>query len=389
MDYHEDGIRRNILLTRGKERSVMTSKERVNLALNHQEPDRTPVDFWAESIVIDKLIQHLSCHNKDALLSHFQVDFRYVEGAKYIGPPLPTSPEGFWKDIWGVKRQLVEYAGSIHGGTYQHVVAHPLAEVSSTGEVEKYNWPDANWYDYSSVEEECSPYSQYAVVCGGNRLNRTAQLKAAMYLRGMSQILTDLALNPGIAEAIIQHLVDFYLEYNKNIFENANGKIDIFFMGDDFGTQQSCLVSPDMWKKFFAPGFKKFIDLAHSYGIKVMHHTCGAVAPLIPHFIECGLDVLQSLQPKAQGMDPLQLKRRYGKHISFQGGLDIQDLLPRGTPDQVRAETQRLLGIMGKGGGYILGTSHNIQPDTPLENIIALYEGPLGREVSGRKDFPG
>ena len=193
------------------------------------------------------------------------------------------------------------------------------------------------------------------------------------------KLLLDLAINPKIVEAMVERLVTYYLEYNEKIFRRAKGNIDIFYMGDDFGIQKGMFISKQMWRHFFKPGFKKFIDQAHSHGIKVMHHTCGSVVDLIPEFIECGLDILQSLQPLARGMDFKRIKTEYGKYISFQGGIDIQNTMPFGTVARVKEEVKRTIETLGPGGGYILCTSHNLQPDTPIDNILAMYE--TAREV--------
>jgi uroporphyrinogen decarboxylase len=208
----------------------------------------------------------------------------------------------------------------------------------------------------------------------GDRLDRTAQLKPAMYLRGVEQIMLDLALNPEIVDCINEHITAYFLEFNRRIFESAKGGIEIFMMGDDFGTQTGPMLSVEMWKRFYEPGFRKYIELAHRHGIKVMHHTCGSVRPLIPHFIEAGLDILQSLQPRAAGMDLRELKREFGRDLVFQGGLDIQQTLPRGSPAEVKREVRDRLDAAKAGGGYILCTAHNIQADTPVENIVALFE---------------
>ena len=145
-------------------------------------------------------------------------------------------------------------------------------------------------------------------------------------------------------------------------------------MGDDFGTQTGPIVSPAMWRRFFKRRFRDFIDLAHRFGIRVMHHTCGSVRALIPHFIDCGLDILQSLQPQAAGMDLGELKREFGREICFHGSVDIQGALPHGAPDDVRAEVKERMAAGKPGGGFIISTAHNILPDTPTENILALFE---------------
>ena len=208
----------------------------------------------------------------------------------------------------------------------------------------------------------------------GDRLNRLAQLKPAMYLRGVEQIFLDMILHPEIARAVFSQIRDFYLAYAQRIFEAARGKLDILLTGDDFGAQLGPLVSPAMWVEFLGDGFAEYIDLAHSFDLRVMHHTCGAVRPLIGLMRERGLDILQSLQPEAQGMDPAALKAEFGDRLAFQGGISIQKTLPFGTGQQVRDEVKDRIDALAGGGGYILGTSHNIQADTPLENIEALLK---------------
>lgn len=134
------------------------------------------------------------------------------------------------------------------------------------------------------------------------------------------------------------------------------------------------MMSLETWRRFFRPGFAAFIELAHRHNLKVMHHTCGSVVELIPDFIGCGLDVLQSLQPQAAGMDLGRLRREFGRDLCFQGGIDIQGVLPHGTPAEVREHVRSRLEAAGTEGGYILGTAHNLQPDTPLANVLALFE---------------
>jgi len=330
-------------------------------------------------------MQHLKLTYYEQLLRHFQIDTRYVQGTRYRGPALAGGQDGTWKDIWGVVRKPVYFdENDPEKGMIQHVVNHPLAAAERVKDVENYPWPSSDWYEYT-IDQETRGLEQYAVVCGADRLNRTAQFKPAMYLRGIEKLLLDLVMNPKIVEAMVERLTAYYLEYNEKIFHRANGKIDIFFMGDDFGTQEGMFLSKPMWRDFFKPGFKKFIEQAHSHGIKVMHHTCGSVVDLIPEFIDCGLDILQSLQPRAKNMDFKKIKKEYGKYISFQGGIDIQNTMPFGTVAQVKAEVKRTIETLGRGGGYILCTSHNFQPDTPIENIFAMYEAAL---EAGKYPFP-
>ena len=193
-----------------------------------------------------------------------------------------------------------------------------------------------------------------------------------MYLRGMAQTLVDMVDRPDLAGAVFARVRRFYLAYLDRILWAADGGIDIVLTGDDFGIQSGPLVSPAMWDEYLRPGFSQYLDLIGSHRAKSMHHTCGSVAALIPRLIECGLDVLQSLQPEAEGMSPEALKADFGSRLSFQGGVSIQQTMPFGTPAQIAEEVRRLARVLGAGGGYIFCTSHNLQADTSVESVEAL-----------------
>jgi uroporphyrinogen decarboxylase len=211
------------------------------------------------------------------------------------------------------------------------------------------------------------------VVFMGDRLNRCAQLKPAMYLRGVEQILLDLVEEPEMAEEMFRRVADFYLEYARRTLEAAGGDIDIFMTGDDFGMQTALLISPNMWRQYLRPGFKAFVDLGKQYGCKVAHHSCGSIKPIIPDLIDCGLDILNPIQPEAQDMAGADLKRLFGDRLCFHGSISIQRTLPFGTPDQIRAEVQDRFQSLGPSGGFIFCTAHNIQADTPIENVETLF----------------
>ncbi|MFW6270914.1 MAG: uroporphyrinogen decarboxylase family protein, partial [Bacillota bacterium] len=211
------------------------------------------------------------------------------------------------------------------------------------------------------------------IVFSGGRLNRTAQLKTAIYMRGLQQIMEDIYFNPSILEAILERVINFYIDFNQKLFEASSGNLDIFMMGDDFGIQDNLICSKKHWIKFFKPGLKKFIDQAKKYNLLVMHHSCGAIAPLIPDFIELGLDILNPIQIDAKGMDPAFLKKEYGRYITFHGGVSIQKILPYGSPVEVKENVKNLIDVLGEHGGYIACTTHNLQEDIPLENIEALF----------------
>jgi len=359
----------------------MLPRDRVLTALNHRQADRVPIDYWAEPSVTDRLVTEGGFADAEVLLEHLGVDLRYHLGPKYVGRPLATFADGTAEDHWGVPRMTMTVQGVRRDGRpwswrYKHVARPPLADMTSVAEIEAYpNWPTTAMWDYSHIASECAAIRRagYAVVIGADRLDRAAQLKPAMYLRGAEQFLVDLMTQPEIAECILEHIVGYYLAHYERILHAAGGQIDIFFMGDDMGTQNALWVSPDLYRRFFKANFARLNALGHQYGVRTMYHTCGNVTDLIPDFIEAGLDVLQSLQPKA-GMDLAVLKRRYGRDLCFQGGIDIQGVLPCGTPAEVRAHVADRARIMAPGGGYLFGTAHNLLPDVPTENIWALFE---------------
>ncbi|MHB9131537.1 MAG: uroporphyrinogen decarboxylase family protein [Armatimonadota bacterium] len=354
---------------------LLTSRKRVAIALAHQEPDRVPIDFWATGEVKRTLKQHLGFATDEELLRYLDVDFRVLAGPVYHCPPVTEIGNDISTDVWGVQRKTVSYGSGDHQGSYQELACSPLATMESVKEIDQYaGWPSPDSWDYTSLADDCRRAGDKCVVYVGDRMDRTAQLKPAMYLRGVEQIMLDMALNPEIVDGIIDHITEYYLEYNRRVFEAAQGGIDIFMMGDDFGTQIGPMMSVEMWERFFEKGFQKYIELAHSYGIKVMHHTCGSVRPLIPKFIDAGLDILQSLQPRAVKMDLHDLKKEFGADLCFHGSIDIQETMPRGTPADIRAEVCRRMQAGKPGGGFIICTAHNIQPDTSTENIIALFD---------------
>jgi len=344
------------------------------LAINHEEPDRVPMDCWMTAGTRKKLYS-LTGLNFDVFLDRNDVDLRYIEGPLYIGPKEDNV------DLWGVSRNQVEIKleedSGIFSEVYKEIVLSPLSRYKTVKEILDYDhWPSPDWFDYNGIKVQCEKIrsGKRIVVFMGDRLNRLAQLKPAMYLRGTEQILLDLIETPEIADTIFLKISTFYLEYGRRVLEAAGGKIDILCTGDDFGTQAGLMISPDMWNNFLQKGFNNYVSLGHAYGAKVMHHTCGSVYDLIPQLIDSGLDILQSIQPEAAHMKPADLKRNFGKQIAFQGGISIQDILPRGRPSDIREHVRSLFNIMAPGGGYIAGTSHNIQIDTTIPNIDALYK---------------
>ncbi|MCD6365162.1 MAG: hypothetical protein J7M14_04730 [Planctomycetes bacterium] len=349
----------------------MDSRERTFLALEHQSGDRIPFDFWASRQMIAKLETRLGISYEQFLDDH-DVDLRYIEGPRYIGPELAAG-----MDIWGVKRTSVEVRLSDGKEIYNELAHSPLAEAQTVDDVENYDgWPSVDSFDYSVIEAQCDAVADRGrvVVFMGDRLNRIAQLKPMMYIRGIENTFFDLAVREDIARAIIDRIKGFYLAYAERILEAANGKIDIVLTGDDFGAQNGMLISPRTWRDLIKPGFRQYIDLIKAHNVKVMHHTCGSVRLIIDDLIECGLDVLQSIQPEAADMSLADLKAEFGSRLCSQGGISIQKTMPFDTPEGIRQTVKHIAEIIDGDGGYIFCTAHNIQADTPVGNVLTLLE---------------
>jgi len=352
----------------------MNSKERVLAAINHIEPDGVPVDLWALPPVTDRLRDHFGVDDDEGVWQALGVDLRSVWPA-YVGPPLPTVrlsahgeafDDGSWMDWWGLHKKMI--------GPFEEVVEPPLAEAQTVADIEAHPWPDPDRFDYEGLRPTCEALSEYALVIRDSGPNATCVLRLAMFLRGMEKFMMDLALNPDLAQAIIKQVERFYLEFDRRILETVGDLTDIYFIADDVGVQDGLMISPRMFRQFVKPSLTRFIAQAKEHGQRVMYHTCGAVRQLIPDFIEMGVDVLNPIQLSAKSMEPGELKRDFGDALCFHGALDIQTVLSQGTPDQVRAEVARLCQVLGQGGGFILAPTNNVMPETPLGNILALYE---------------
>ena len=355
----------------------MDSRERVFLSLNHEAPDRTPRDFWSTAETDAKLLRVLGLADRGALLERFGVDLRYMAGPRYTGAPPATHPDGSEEDVWGVPRVTLYAGEGERRQSYKEVTRSPLREARTVEDILDYEgWPSPDDYDYSVVAEQGRLIRDAGrVACFmGDRLNRIAQFKPAMYLRGVDQALLDMAMSPEIFRALVGKMRSFYEQYLRRILEAAEGCIDILVTGDDFGSQNGMLCSPGSWRELLLPGFRSFIKIATEFGVPVMHHTCGSVREIIPDLIEAGLRILNPVQPGTRDMAPTELKREFGERLCFHGSISIQGNLPFGTPDDVRAEARDRIADLGANGGFIICTAHNLQADTPVENILALIE---------------
>jgi uroporphyrinogen decarboxylase len=190
----------------------------------------------------------------------------------------------------------------------------------------------------------------------------------------MEQALEDLVTDSGIAEAILEHIHRIHESLIRRILESVGKSIDLVYVAEDLGTQESLLMSPGVFRRFLKPRLARMIDVVHSFGVKAFHHDDGAIRPLIPDLIEIGIDILNPIQWRCRGMEREGLARDFGRSLVFHGGVDNQHTLPFGTADEVRREVAANISTFKKCIGYIVAPCHNIQANTPTENILALYQ---------------
>ena len=347
----------------------MTSKQRVLDAVRHKTPDRVPRNLMVVPELEARLCTALGVSDYEEVRAYFGVDLRRVcgkfEGPLQLAPRKRVLPDGTWEDVWGIRYRCVSTES---GGTHHDVISHPLAGATSASDIDRYPWPTADCYTYDHIDAFCTAHDGDALTAGFAHF-----FCPGADLRGYDTWLMDLADGSEVAQAILERLEAFWQTYTHRVYEATAGRMDVFCIADDYGMQDRMFLSPSCWRKVFKPILKRFVDLAHSRGLLTQIHSCGSIRPIIPDLIDIGFDILDPIQPLARDMNPYELKREFGRDLCFQGGVDIQRLLPRGTVQEVRDEVRRLVDVMGKDGGYILAPAHIVQADVPVENIIALF----------------
>ncbi|NLG26937.1 MAG: uroporphyrinogen-III decarboxylase-like protein [Chloroflexi bacterium] len=339
----------------------MTPRERWLAVLQRQTPDRVPMDYWTTNEARDKLMKHLGVADDRALYRRLHIDRVVSVGPRYVGPPIP---EG--QDVFGIQHRIADYGV----GTYSEVAVSPLAQYNSVEEIEaNYRWPDPDWWDYSDVPDQIVGLEDYPIRGGGSEPFLTYKS-----LRGQEQAFMDLALNPEIVHYCLDKLFDLAYKQTERIYAAVPGKVMISYVAEDMGSQETLMFSPKQIHEFLLPRMKRMIDLAHSAGVYVFHHSDGAVRRILPDMIAAGIDVLNPIQWRCKGMEREGLKRDFGDQLVFHGGVDNQYTLAFGSVAEVRQEVLDNLRILGAGGGYILAPCHNIQAVSPAENIVAMYE---------------
>lgn len=348
----------------------MNSKERVLRAVNFAETDRTPMSLGTNGWVKKVLYKIYGFKNHKELLNYFHsdiVDLRDCCVPEFVGPgkSVKALENGIRENHWGWRTKIMDTPRGDEEQFYEFL----LKDAGSIEEMEKHNWPSPDWFDFSNFKAQLDSYSDLCVMASGGSVFQHPQ-----FLRGMDTFLMDIMMFPDIAEYLMDKYTNFYLTYFDKMFSATKGSIDIFRVADDVAMQSALLISPEIFDQFVAPRLKKLIDLTHSYGLKFMLHSCGDVTPLIPHFIELGVDILDPIQVAAANMDLIKLHNQYGHKICLHGGIDTQQFLPNASPQEVRQNIRETLNLIDGKSGYILSTSHVIEGDIPTDNISALFD---------------
>lgn len=345
----------------------MTSRERWQATFARRPTDRVPTDYWGTPEITAKLVAHFGLDSADELWPRLGVDKVHHVGGRYVGP---SRDDG--ANIWGIRHRTVTHADG--AGTYSEPVNHPWEAYETVDELDaSVTWPSPDWWEYDQVDARLDEIGDYPRQGGGSEPFLTY-----CHLRGMEQAYMDLVLRPELAHHCITRLYDLAYDNTRRLLEAARGNIDFIYVAEDMGSQSSLLFSPAQIEEFFVPGFKRMIELAHSAGVRVFHHSDGAVRPIIPRMVELGIDILNPVQWRCDGIDRAELKSTFGDRIVFHGAMDNQQTLPFASADEVRREAEENLAVLGAGGGYILAPCHNLQSITPVENVIAMYEAARG-----------
>ena len=354
----------------------MTSKERVLKTLNHVQPDRPPIFATLTPQAAKKLSQHLDLPYEEPLDSLLSTRISHMDILTQLGNdcigiaacapkhfPTREISGGLHENEWGMKFFDI--------GLYSEFHEYPLGSASTVEDINNYNFPDP--FAEGRFDEAIKAIEKYKddyVIIADLE---TSFFETAWYLVGLEKLLLDMMMQEQYVFTLLDKIREINTEIGKKLISLG---ADIIWAGDDFGSQSGMLIDPNMWRNIFKPRIKEMFQEFRSINpdIKIAWHSCGSILPIIEDFADIGLDILNPIQPLAAGMDPKFLKDTYGNDLSFFGGIDIQELLPNGTPEQIKAEVKRRISVLGNNGGYIVAPAHNIQDDTSVENIIAFFE---------------
>jgi uroporphyrinogen decarboxylase len=353
-------------------KATMTSRERVLCAFNRVPADRVSIDYLANPGIDGRMKAHFGLRPSDSegLKQALHVDFRGV-GPRYIGPKLYQDlPNGVVVDDWGIHRRWIEHGS----GGYWDYCDFPLREATEE-QVAEWKMPNPDDFDYTGVADQCMRFDPYALTvhCYGDLINGNGML------RGMEQTLVDLLTDEPAGLLLADRRFAIQAGIAQRILEAAKGRIDIFWLGEDLGTQNRQMISMDVFQRHIRPRYQKLVDLAKAYGCRTMIHTCGSSSWAYEDFIDMGIEAVDTLQPECKDMAPRDLIAHFGGRLSFHGCISTAGPLAYGTPSDVRRDVAQTLEVMKPTYSYMLSPTHSIQDNSPTENVLELYRA--GKEL--------
>jgi len=339
----------------------MSPRERVLRALEHEEPDRVPLDEtidWGHLHPWVYAANHLGAKTYEDLRRNLGIDLRRVGWSMQEEVKMPHShkPGSIFEDEWGVKYEITA------DGIHSRIIYHPLQHIP----LSEFKFPSFERV-FDKAEDLVKAWREEYFIQG---VMYCTFFEIARSLRGFNRFLIDLYENPDFVNDLLDRLLKYRLEMGKRFIEIG---VDCIQLGDDFGAQTSMIVHPNLWRKYFKPRMKILIDEIKKHGdIYVWYHSDGNIEPIIPDLIEIGVNILNPIQPDC--MDPAKIKETYGDKITLHGTISVQETMQFGSEEDVKCEVITRIKTCGYGGGLIIAPAHGLQPSTPFRNIIALYE---------------
>jgi uroporphyrinogen decarboxylase len=341
----------------------------------HRNPDRFPIDYLAKRDADQKLKRYFGVSTERELLDVLGCDLYHLSARDisqneaflpiYRGPALASS-DSKRTCPFGIRYQRGAHDWKLGA---DEALAGPLENAQTPREVLDHPWPKSGDFEVAALLPECEENSQRVIVAGF----WTAIFGNAYRMHGFENFLMNMAMKPHLIKTLVDRLTEFYLELNERLFSALKDRIDIYYFGNDFGSQNGLLFSRDMWLEFFRENYRRLIDLAHSHGLKVMVHSCGSIRQIMEDLIEVGVDIIDPVQTTAGDMEAAGLKADFGARIVFHGAVDTQGVLPTASEEEVAEHARRIMGALGRDGGYIFAPCNAIQADTPPENVEAMY----------------
>ena len=332
----------------------MTPREVMLAQIRHEETRPVPYDLSWEGDVGERMDAHYGSTQWRSQLTSYVA---YLPGVQILR--FDPAEDGFSRDPFGGRWRSDRRPF--------HLIQPPLSEPSFDG----YDLPGPEAFllpglKESMLEAQANAGDRFTMIGMGWGL-----FEASWGLRGFEGAMMDAVADPDFYDEMMERLTDNYLAFVEFVREVP---VDAIRFGDDWGDQRGVILGPERWRKFMKDRYARIYEAAHAQGKIVITHCCGSVVDIIPDLIDIGLDVLESCQPEAAGMNPYELKRQWGDQLTFWGCLGSQSTVPFGTPAQISAEIAHLCAEMGSGGGYILAPAKPLQPETPTENAVAVFE---------------